>query len=128
VSSDSLQFWNYVNNQNRFDEVFPAVNAQVLWNGSMWHNYVTVPSDLAPGTYTASFEVFMADATFAAGTGFADYSASALSATQDMGYSTTTINYSWTVVPEPSTYMLLAIGLAALLLVRRKRQLAQAWR
>jgi len=53
-----------------------------------------------------------------------DYSASALSAAQDMSYSTTTINYSWTVVPEPSTYLLLAVGLAALLLVRRKRQLA----
>ena len=125
VSSSELQFFNYVNSQNRFDEVFANVNSQVLWNGSMWHNYVTAPVDLAPGIYTATFEVFIANATFTAGTGFADYTPAALSATQDMSYSTVSINYSWTVVPEPSTCLLVGAGLGALLLAgRRKARLA----
>ncbi len=125
VSSSELQFFNYVNSQNRFDEVFANVNSQVLWNGSMWHNYVTAPVDLAPGIYTATFEVFIANATFTTGTGFADYTPAALSATQDMSYSTVSINYSWTVVPEPSTWLLVGAGLGALLLAgRRKPRLA----
>ena len=101
VSSTELQFFNYVNSQNRFDEVFWAVGDQVLWNGSMWHDYVTVPANLGPGTYTASFEIFIADATFTTGTGFVDYTSGALAAAQDMSYSTVVIDYSWTVVPEP---------------------------
>jgi hypothetical protein len=121
VSSPDLQFFNYVNNQNRFDEVFTDVNSQVLWNGSMWHNYVTAPDDLAPGTYTAAFEVFIANAAFTTGTGFADYTTNALNATQDMSYDTVTINYSWTVVPEPSTYLLVGAGLGVILLARRRK-------
>lgn len=125
VSSSELQFFNYVNSQNRFDEVFANVNSQVLWNGSMWHNYVTAPVDLAPGIYTATFEVFIANATFTPGTGFADYTPAALSATRDMSYSTVSINYSWTVVPEPSTCLLVGAGLGVLLLTgRRKARLA----
>ena len=120
VSTPDLQFFNSVNSQNRFDEVFTGVNSQVLWNGSMWHNYVTAPDDLAPGTYTATFEVFIADATFTAGTGFADYTPAALSATQDMSYGTTTITYSWTVVPEPSAGLLIGAGFGVLLLVCRR--------
>lgn len=124
VSSSELQFFNYVNNQNLFDEVFTDVNSQVLWNGSMWHNYVTAPNDLAPGTYTATFEVFIANATFTSGTGFADYTPGALTATQDMSYDTVTITYTWTVVPEPSTGLLMAGGLGVLALRRRKVRLA----
>lgn len=125
MSSSELQFFNYVNSQNRFDEVFADVNSQVLWNGSMWHNYATAPVDLAPGIYTATFEVFIANATFTTGTGFADYTPAALSATQDMSYSTVSINYSWTVVPEPSTCLLVGAGLGVLLLAgRRKARLA----
>ena len=124
VSSPELQFFNYVNNQNRFDEVFADVGSQVLWNGSMWHNYVTAPNDLAPGTYTATFEVFIANATFTTGTGFADYTAGALAATQDNSYTPVTITYTWTVVPEPSTGLLMAGGIGALLLRRRASRLA----
>lgn len=120
VSSNLLQSWNYVNSQNRFDEIFQDVGDQVLWNGSMWHNYFTLPEDAAPGTYTASFEVFIANTTFTPGTGFADYTSGAQSATQDNSYNTVTINYTWEVVPEPSTYLLLG-GAALFFLVARLR-------
>lgn len=121
VSSPDLEFWNYVNNQNRFDEVL-ADGSQVLWNGSMWHNYVTLPDTAAPGIYTATFEVFIADATFSAGTGFVDYTALAQAAPQDMAYSTVQITYTWQVVPEPSAALLGLTGLAALLSVRVRRR------
>lgn len=120
-SSNLLESWNYVNSQNRFDAVFAEVGDQVLWNGSMWHNFFTLPNGVAPGIYTATFEVFIADATFTVGTGFADYSAGALSAAQDTAYSTVNVNYSWQVVPEPSTFILLLAGVAGLLASRKSR-------
>lgn len=109
-SSDDMQSWNYVNSQNRFDEIFANIGDQVLWNGNMWHNYFTMPNAAPAGTYTASFEIFIANATFSTGTGWADYSPSAMSATQDMNYSTVTVNYAWKVVPEPAACCLLALG------------------
>lgn len=121
VSSPDMRFRNYVNSQNRFDEVFTEVNSQVLWNGSMWHDYVTLPDTAEPGTYTASFEVFIAAATFTSGTGFADYTPAALSAAQDMSYGTATISYTWTVVPEPSTLLLLGAGFGTMVLRLRWR-------
>lgn len=123
-ASPGLEAWNYVNNQNRFDQIFQEVGDQVLWNGSMWHNYFTMAADTAPGIYSASFEVFIANTPFTAGTGFADYSPSALSATQDMSYSTVTINYSWQVVPEPSTYALVGGALALLAVAKFGRRRA----
>lgn len=123
-ASPGLESWNYVNNQNRFDQIFQNVGDQVLWNGSMWHNYFTLPSNAAPGLYTASFEVFIANTTFTTGTGFADYTANALSATQDMSYSTVTINYTWQVVPEPSTYALAGCALAVLAFAKFRRRTA----
>jgi hypothetical protein len=122
-SSTLLESWNYVNSLNLFDEVFASVGDQVLWNGSMWHNYFTLPDAAAPGAYTASFEVFIADATFTEGTGWVDYTPGALAAAQDTGYSTVSVNYTWQVVPEPSSALLLAGG-AAMLLARRKRRTA----
>ncbi len=118
-SAESLKFWNYVNSQNLFDEVFTGVGGQVLWNGGMWHHYVTLPANAAPGIYSATFEVFIADATFASGTGRADYSPSALAAAQDPNYSTATITYSWEVIPEPSAALLAIIGWVALICLRR---------
>ncbi len=120
-NSSLLESWNYVNGQNRFDEVFANVGDQVLWNGSMWHNYFTLPNSAAPGIYTASFEIFIADTTFTAGTGFADYTAGALSAAQDTGYRPVTVNYSWQVVPEPSVSLLLVAGASGFLFFRKRR-------
>lgn len=117
MSSPLMESYNYVNTGGvtLWDRVFPATNAQVLWNGMMWHNYFTLPSDAATGTYTAQFEVFIADQAFNtnAGTGRADYTAPALTAPQNPGFTTATINYTWTVVPEPSIAGLLALGLVA---------------
>jgi hypothetical protein len=79
----------------------------------MWHSYFTLPSGIAAGTYSASFEVFIANQTFTTGTGFADYTVAARNATRDTNFTAATVNYTWAVVPEPRTGWLLA--LAALL-------------
>lgn len=123
-ASEGLSIWNYVNNQNLFDQILLTDGSQVLWNGSMWHNYFTMAADTLPGIYTASFEVFIADATFTAGTGYADYSEAALAAAQDMSYSTVTINYTWEVVPEPSTYALIVGAVAVLAFAHYRRRRA----
>lgn len=127
TSSNLLQAWNYVNSQNRFDEIFQNVGDQVLWNGSMWHNYFTIASDATPGIYSATFEVFIADQAFTAGTGFADYAPNALTVTQNTNYSTVNITYTWEVaaIPEPSTVVLLGgawVFAIALNLRNRKQQ------
>lgn len=125
TSSNLLQAWNYVKSQNRFDQIFQHIGDQVLWNGSMWHNYFTLPEDAAPGVYSATFQVFIADGTFVAGSGFADYSLSALTATQNMSYTPVNITYSWEVaaIPEPSSLLLLGgMGTCVILLKLRKRK------
>jgi prepilin-type processing-associated H-X9-DG protein len=53
LSTPSLESFNDVNNQSRWDQVFAAVNDQVLWNGNMWHTYFTLPASAPAGTYTA---------------------------------------------------------------------------
>ena len=121
VSSGLMEFWNYVDGDTFFDEVFTGAGDQVLWDGVMWHNYFTLPSSAAPGTYTASFEVFVANATFTSGTGHADYTAAALAATRDMFYNTVTIDYTWQAIPEPSTYLLLISAGASLLFIKLRR-------
>jgi len=121
-SSSLLESWNYVNSQNRFDEVFGGIGDQVLWSGSMWHNYFTVPTSAAPGTYTASFEVFVANTTFTVGTGFADYSPAARAALADPAYSVVTFHYTWDVVPEPSVSLLAALGFLAACVRRAHRE------
>jgi hypothetical protein len=120
-SSDLLQSWNYVKNLNLFDEVFTGSGNQVLWRGNMWHNYFTLPRNVEAGTYTASFQVFIANTTFASGTGFVDYSAPALNATMDTSYNPVTVNYTWEVVPEPSSLLLLACAALGLLVIRKHR-------
>ncbi len=112
VSSPLLETYNYGNAQNRWDRIFDAANSQVLWNGSMWHSYFTLPGGAVGGTYSAMFEIFVANQTFTAGTGFADYSAAAKAAAKDANFTPATVNYTWTVVPEPSIGALLVSGLA----------------
>lgn len=117
MSSPLMESYNYWNSNGvtLWDRVFPATNSQVLWDGMMWHNYFTLPSNAVAGEYTARFEVFIADQAFDtnAGTGRADYTEAALTAAQNPNFTTATIDYTWTVVPEPSTTALLACGLAA---------------
>lgn len=108
VSSPLLETYNYGNAQNRWDRIFEATNSQVLWNGSMWHSYFTLPGGAAGGTYSALFEIFIANQAFTAGTGFADYSAAAKAATKDANFTPATVSYTWTVVPEPRIGALLA--------------------
>lgn len=122
VSSPLLESFNYVNAQNRWDPVFTGSDPQVLWSGSMWHNYFTLPSGAPAGTYSATFEVFIADQAFASGTGFADYSASALAAAQDPGFSPASVTYTWTAVPEVSSLALVAFGGLVLVAAIRLRK------
>ncbi len=110
ISSLLLESYNYVQSANLWDNVFGAIDTQVLWSGSMWHNYFTLPGNAPAGTYTASFEVFIANQTFTSGTGYADYSAAALVATRDPNFAPASVNYTWTVVPEPTTGMLLVLA------------------
>jgi len=118
-ASAELQSWNYGNGQNRFDEIFQEPGDQVLWNGSMWHNYFTLPAGTAAGVYSATFEIFIADATFTDGTGYADYTPGALNAAQDMNYNTVSFTYEWQVVPEPSSALLVLAALGGVLVFRR---------
>lgn len=123
-SSGSMQSFNYGNASNRWDQVFPSVGTQVLWNGSMWHNYFTLPAATTSGTYTATFEVFVATTAFTGTTGFAQYDAAAASAAADGNFAPATVNYTWTVapVPEPGTVALLAAaGIVGVVAVRRRR-------
>jgi hypothetical protein len=127
VSSGLMESWNYVEGETFFDEVFTGSGDQVLWDGGMWHNYFTLPDNAAPGNYSASFEVFVANASFTGGTGHANYTTNALGATRDNSYNTVTISYSWQAVPEPSAACLLILGAGAFVLgigMRRTRQRA----
>lgn len=117
-SSSLLETYNYGNAQNRWDRIFDATDSQVLWNGSMWHSYFTLPASTSAGTYSASFEIFIANQVFTAGTGFADYSAAAKAATKDANFIPAVVNYTWTVVPEPRVGALLALAIAFGVLVR----------
>ena len=123
ISSADLQSFNYVNSQNRWDEVWDTgIDSQLLWNGSMWHNYYTLPSSAAPGEYTATYRIFMANQAFTAGTGFVDYSAAAKAATADPNFTPANVTYKWTVVPEPRTGALAVLGVVAATAAARLRK------
>jgi hypothetical protein len=124
VSSPLLESYNYGNAANRWDQVFANVGDQVLWNGSMWHNYFTLPSIAAPGTYTATFEIFIANTPFTGTTGFAQYDTAALSAQKDTNFEAASVTYNWVVpIPEPSTYaLLIGAGMLGVALLRRSRR------
>jgi hypothetical protein len=124
VSSPLLESYNYGNAVNRWDQVFANVGDQVLWNGSMWHNYFTLPSIAAPGTYTATFEIFIANTPFTGTTGFAQYDTAALSAQKDTNFTAASVTYNWVVpIPEPSTYaLLIGAGMLGVALLQRSRR------
>lgn len=126
ASTSLLESYNYVNAQNRWDQVFPSAGSQVLWTGSMWHNYFTLPSPAAAGTYSARFEIFIANTPFTGTTGFAQYDAAALNATADTNFTSATVNYSWVVVPEPPACWLLVSGVLALAAAAGKSWRSQA--
>lgn len=124
ISSASLKSFNYGNAANRWDQVFSSIDSQVLWNGAMWHNYFTLPTSASAGTYTAEFEVFIANTPFTGSTGFAQYDAAAAAAVADVNFTPATVSYTWTVspVPEPSTIIVVAASsLAAIPILRRRR-------
>lgn len=100
-SSPLLRAFNYDDYDNLWDEVLSPSRPQVLWNGTMWHNYFTLPANAPPGTYTADYEVFIADAVFPEGAGFVDYSPSALAAAADPNFLPVTVTYQWVVEGEP---------------------------
>jgi len=124
MSSSAMESYNYGETQNRWDRVFSSIGSQVLWNGGMWHNYFTMPAAAAAGTYTASFEVFISNTPFTGTTGYAQYDPAALGATADLNFVPTTINYTWTVVPEPSALATATSGIMLVLVVLRRRMKA----
>jgi hypothetical protein len=121
ISSASLQSFNYGNAANRWDQVFDGVNSQVLWNGSMWHNYFTLPDTAPAGNYSATFEVFVATTEFTGTTGFAQYDSAALSASKNTNFNSAFVTYNFSVIPEPTSGILLGAGIGSLLLRRRRR-------
>jgi hypothetical protein len=95
LSSSSLESYNYVNAQNRWDQV-----------------------------YTAQFEIFVADTPFTGTTGFAQYDATAAAAIANPNFTPGSLTYTFEVVPEPSTTALLALGVsgAAWFAAKRRRR------
>lgn len=122
ISSSGLRSFNYGNAANRWDQVFGAVDSQVLWNGSMWHNYFTMPNTTIPGAYTAVFEIFIASTPFTGTTGFAQYDAAALSATANPNFNSAFVTYNFNVIPEPSVGGLLLFGGMAAWYFRKGRK------
>ncbi|MBL6832159.1 MAG: PEP-CTERM sorting domain-containing protein [Pirellulales bacterium] len=115
VSSPLLESYNYDAGLNLWDPIFtatsPTSGSQVLWDGTMWHNLFVLPAAAPGGTYTADFEVFVANTAFTSTTtGKAQYDAAALTATADASFTPASATYTWDVaaVPEPSTLAMLA--------------------
>lgn len=100
-SSSLLRAFNYEDYDNRWDEVLSPGRPQVLWDGTMWHSYFTLPAGTPPGIYTATYEVFIAKAEFQGTTGFVDYSPSAMAAAADANFTPATVTYRWVVEGEP---------------------------
>ncbi|GAB4180215.1 MAG: hypothetical protein Fur0032_21110 [Terrimicrobiaceae bacterium] len=120
LSSAELLSFNYGNAANRWDQVFNGVGAQVLWNGSMWHNYFTLPANAAPGSYSAVFEIFIATTPFTGTTGFAQYDTAALTAAKNNNFTSAFVTYNFQVIPEPATGVLLGLGVLAVFLCQRR--------
>lgn len=92
-------------NQGTFAPIFgtEGSSTRIQWNGAMLHNWYAAA---APGTYTATYSIYFGDAEGNATT----------------GYAAGTATLSWTVVPAPSSMLVLA-G-AGLLSSRRRRGMA----
>lgn len=95
-----------------FTSVFTPSRDYVLWNGGMWHPVFTAPG---AGNYEATFRFFLANAS---ATSVADFTTTAGAVP---GYSTADVTLQFTSVPEPSTLLLSALGLGALLWRWRRR-------
>lgn len=131
ISSGLLESYNYDSGLNLWDSIFtatsPTSGSQVLWDGSMWHSVFVLPAGAPAGTYTADFEVFIANTAFTSTTtGKAQYDAAALAATADANFNPQSVTYTWTVtaVPEPTSIALLGAGMAALAGLAVRRRLA----
>ena len=86
----------------------------------MWHNYFTLPATTPGGSYSATFEVFVANTPFTGTTGFAQYDSAALTATKNTNFTSAFVTYNFNVVPEPSSGILLVTSMGALLIRRRR--------
>lgn len=126
-SSEDIAIFNH-GSGTLWDPILTEIGSQVLWSGNMWHPVFTVSSGAAVGTYTVEFEIFIADTTFTSGTGWVDYSLSALAANENPNFATATVVFEFAVIPEPETFaaaagllmLLLAIGLRRYRSERRK--------
>ncbi|MFV0415246.1 MAG: hypothetical protein ACK5NG_02645 [Chthoniobacterales bacterium] len=119
--SPELQIWNYGKSANRFESVLETANSQILWDGTMWHPVITLDNSAMTGVYTATFEAFVADAPFTSGTGFVDYSASALAAAQNSAFTPAQFILTWNAapIPEPSS-LLFFVGASVFFITRKK--------
>lgn len=121
-SSAGLTFYN---TPSTFHQVFAGGDDYVLWSGvGMWHLYAAVAPTEVPTTFTADFEIFVADTRIGTTSGGVDETTTA---NHQSGYTPGTITLTWTTVPEPSTYGLLgtaAVGFA-LMFWRKKSNVAQ---
>lgn len=120
ISSPQLKSFNYGNATNRWDQVFDGVDSQVLWSGSMWHNYFTLPASTPAGNYSATFEIFVADTPFTGTTGFAQYDSAALAAAKNPSFTSAFVTYNFSAIPEPTNGILLGLGIASLVIRRRR--------
>jgi hypothetical protein len=120
ISSPQLKSFNYGNATNRWDQVFDGAGSQVLWSGSMWHNYFTMPASTPEGNYSATFEIFVAGTPFTGTTGFAQYDSAALTAAKNSNFTSAFVTYNFNVIPEPSSSILLGLGMASLVIRRRR--------
>lgn len=104
-SSDELRAFNYHNGQNLWDPIFDEATPHVLWNGAMWHNFFTLPAGAPGGVYTVTFEIYIVDQLFTAGTGPADYSQAARLAERDSAFLPALLEYTFRVSgPEGITF------------------------
>lgn len=86
----------------------------------MWHNYFTMPASTPEGTYSATFEIFVADTPFTGTTGFAQYDSAALTASKNSNFTSAFVTYNFNVIPEPRSSILLGLGVASLAIRRRR--------